>query len=56
MAQWTIKIIHVPTSFQGKDRGREQMKEVDKRLIKSQVVSHKTSDTEQKKQKANRIK
>lgn len=55
MAQWIIKIIHMPSSSQCKVRGREQRKGVDKRLIKSQVVSHKTLGIEKKQQKANRI-
>lgn len=57
--QWPsgqLKIIHVPGSFQCKDRGRQQRKRVGKRLIKSQVVSRKTSGTEEKQHKGNRIK
>lgn len=42
--------------FQCKDRGREQRMRVGKRLIKSQVVSHKTSGTEEKQHKGNGIK
>lgn len=48
MAQWIIKIIHMPSSSRCKDRGREQRKGVDKRLIKSQIVSHKTLGIEKK--------
>lgn len=36
--------------FQCKDEGREQKKRVVKRLIKDQVMSHKTSGTGKKKQ------